>query len=213
MMRRIVVGMSGASGVIYGVKLLHVLQGTDIETHLVISESGKKNIEIETSYTPDQVASMACHTYDNKEVGAALASGSFLTDGMVVVPCTIKTLSGIANSYCENLLVRAADVTLKEKRKLVLLVRETPLHKGHLRLMTMAADMGAHILPPVPAFYHKPKTIDDLINQTVGKVLDFLEIKHDLFSRWGVNSKSENSNLSKAESCLPDQTARDKSVF
>jgi len=177
--------MSGASGIIYGIHLLKVLKKSEIETHLIISEAGMRNIQIETSFTPSEVTAMADFTYDNKDVGAALASGSFLTDGMVVAPCTIKSLSGIANSYCENLLVRAADVTLKEKRKLVLLVRETPLHKGHLRLMTMAADMGAHILPPVPAFYHRPKTIDDLINQTVGKVLDFLEIGHELFSRWG----------------------------
>jgi 4-hydroxy-3-polyprenylbenzoate decarboxylase len=114
-----------------------------------------------------------------------LASGSFLTNGMIVAPCTIKTLSGIANSYTTNLLVRSADVTLKEKRKLVLMIRETPLHKGHLRLMTMAADMGAHILPPIPSFYHHPKTIDDIIDQTVGKVFDYLGIAHNLFQRWG----------------------------
>jgi len=127
---------------------------------------------------------MADYVYDDKDVGASLASGSFLTDGMVVVPCTIKTLSGIANSYTTNLLVRAADVTLKEKRKLVMVVRETPLHKGHLRLMTLAADMGAHILPPVPSFYHMPKTIDDIINQTIGKIFDYLGIEHNLFRRW-----------------------------
>jgi 4-hydroxy-3-polyprenylbenzoate decarboxylase len=131
---------------------------------------------------------MADHVYDHKNVAASLASGSFLTEGMVVVPCTIKTLSGIANSYNENLLVRAADVTLKERRKLVLVVRETPLHKGHLRLMTMAADMGAHILPPVPSFYHMPKTLDDIIDQTIGKIFDFLGIDHDLFKRWGEES-------------------------
>ena len=130
---------------------------------------------------------MADYVYEHKDVAASLASGSFLTDGMVVVPCTIKTLSGIANSYNENLLVRAADVTLKEGRKLVLVVRETPLHKGHLRLMTMAADMGAHILPPVPSFYHKPKTLEDIIDQTIGKIFDFLGIEHDLFQRWGEN--------------------------
>jgi len=173
--------------VIYGVKILRFLQDTGFETHLIISDSGKKNIEIETSYKAADVASMADYTYDNKDVGAALASGSFLTGGMVVAPCTIKTLSGIANSYTNNLLVRAADVTLKEKRKLVLVVRETPLHKGHLRLMTMAADMGAHILPPVPSFYHQPKTIDDIINQTIGKSFDYLGIEHDLFKRWGEN--------------------------
>ncbi|MCP4669297.1 MAG: UbiX family flavin prenyltransferase, partial [Deltaproteobacteria bacterium] len=127
---------------------------------------------------------MASYAYNSKDVGAALASGSFLTHGMVVIPCTIKTLSGIANSYTNNLLVRAADVTLKEKRKLVLVVRETPLHKGHLRLMTMAADMGAHILPPVPSFYHQPKTINDIIDQTIGKICDYLDIEHNLFKRW-----------------------------
>ena len=183
--KRIVVGISGASGVTYGVRLLNLLQQTDYESHLIISNSGRLNIKIETDYHPDDVEAMADHVYEHKDVAASLASGSFLTDGMVVVPCTIKTLSGIANSYTENLLVRAADVTLKEGRKLVLVVRETPLHKGHLRLMTMAADMGAHILPPVPSFYHKPKTLDDIIDQTIGKVFDFLGIKHDLFQRWG----------------------------
>ncbi|MBW2345943.1 MAG: UbiX family flavin prenyltransferase, partial [Deltaproteobacteria bacterium] len=163
MNKRLIIGIAGASGVIYGVRILSLLKEKDLETHLIISDSGKKNIEIETSYKAGEVAAMADYTYDNKDVGAALASGSFLTGGMVVAPCTIKTLSGIANSYTDNLLVRAADVTLKEKRKLVLVVRETPLHKGHLRLMTMAADMGAHILPPVPSFYHQPKTIDDII--------------------------------------------------
>lgn len=185
MTQRIVIGITGASGVIYGVKLLSFLKETEIETHLVISEAGKKNIEIETGYKPNEVADMADYVYENRDIGAAIASGSFLTDGMIVVPCTVKTLSGIANSYTENLLVRAADVTLKEKRKLVLVVRETPLHKGHLRLMTMAADMGAHILPPVPSFYHQPKSIDDIISQTIGKIFDYLGIKHDLFKRWG----------------------------
>ena len=157
---------------------------------MIISKSGELNIEIETDYNPADVKAMADYVYDHKNVAASLASGSFLTAGMVVVPCTIKTLSGIANSYNENLLVRAADVTLKERRKLVLVVRETPLHKGHLRLMTMAADMGAHILPPVPSFYHMPKTIDDIIDQTIGKIFDFMGIEHDLFRRWGDNSKN-----------------------
>jgi len=146
MPKRIVVGISGASGVTYGVRLLSVLKETDYETHLIISKSGELNIKIETDYDPADVKAMADYVYDHKNIAASLASGSFLTEGMVVVPCTIKTLSGIANSYNENLLVRAADVTLKEKRKLVLVVRETPLHKGHLRLMTMAADMGAHMM-------------------------------------------------------------------
>ena len=189
MPKRLVVGISGASGVTYGVRLLQVLKDTDYETHLIISKSGELNIEIETDYDPADVKALADYVYDHKNMAASLASGSFLTAGMVVVPCTIKTLSGIANSYNENLLVRAADVTLKEKRKLVLVVRETPLHKGHLRLLTMAADMGAHILPPVPSFYHMPKTIDDIIDQTIGKILDFMGIEHDLFRRWGDESK------------------------
>jgi 4-hydroxy-3-polyprenylbenzoate decarboxylase len=185
MTKRIVVGIAGASGVIYGVRLLEVLKDTDYETHLIISQAGKRNIEIETDLDPADVESMADYVYDHRDVGAAVASGSFLTEGMVVAPCTIKTLSGIANSYTENLLVRAADVTLKEKRKLAMLVRETPLHKGHLRLMAHAADMGAHILPPVPSFYHFPKTIEDIIDQTIGKVLDYFRIEHHLFRRWG----------------------------
>ena len=194
MSKRLVVGISGASGVTYGVRLLQVLQDTDYETHLIISKSGELNIQIETDYDPADVKAMADYVYDHKNIAASLASGSFLTAGMVVVPCTIKTLSGIANSYNENLLVRAADVTLKEKRKLVLVVRETPLHKGHLRLLTMAADMGAHILPPVPSFYHMPKTIEDIIDQTIGKIFDFMGIEHNLFDRWGEDSSSSEKN-------------------
>jgi len=197
MAKRIVVGISGASGVTYGVRLLSLLRDTDYESHLIISDSGRLNIKIETRYTPDEVEAMADCVYDNKDMAAALASGSFLTAGMVVVPCTIKSLSGIANSYNENLLVRAADVTLKEKRKLVLVVRETPLHKGHLRLMTLAADMGAHILPPVPSFYHMPKTIEDIIDQTIGKVFDFFGIEHNLFKRWGERQNSDAEKDSK----------------
>ena len=170
---------------VYGVETLRLLANKDIETHLIISEAGKRNIEIETSYRVSEVEAMASYTYNNSDIDAPLASGSFLVHGMAVIPCTIKDLSGIANSYAENLLVRAADVTLKEKRRLVLVVRETPLHKGHLRLMTMAAEMGAHILPPVPSFYHKPETIQDIIHQTIGKVFDYLAIEHDLFRRWG----------------------------
>ena len=184
MKRRLVVGISGASGVIYGIRMLGLLKKTDFETHLIISDSGKRNIEIETDFKAGDVEAMADHVYEDGDVGAALASGSFLTCGMVVAPCTIKTLSGIANSYTNNLLVRAADVSLKEGRKLVLMVRETPLHKGHLRLMTMAADMGAHILPPIPSFYHQPKTIQDIIDQSIGKVFDYLGIEHELFRRW-----------------------------
>jgi 4-hydroxy-3-polyprenylbenzoate decarboxylase len=185
MTKKIVVGISGSSGVIYGITLLRLLQEKEYETHLVISDAGKRNIQIETAYKVRDVEKMAFCCYDNKEVGAAIASGSYLMEAMVVVPCTIKTLSGIANSYNDNLLVRAADVTLKEKRKLVLVVRETPLHIGHLRLMTAAAEMGAHILPPIPSFYHNPQTIEDIIHQTIGKIFDYLGIEHRLFNRWG----------------------------
>jgi 4-hydroxy-3-polyprenylbenzoate decarboxylase len=183
--KRIIIGITGASGVIYGIEILRELTKKDLETHLIISESGKKNIVLETDYSIRDVESMADKVYDSDDLEAPLASGSFLTSGMIVTPCTIKTLSGIANSYSDNLLVRAADVTLKEKRRLVLLVRETPLHKGHLRLMSMAADMGAHILPPIPSFYNRPKTIDDIIHQTIGKVFDYFGIEHNLFERWG----------------------------
>ena len=184
MSRRIVIGITGASGVIYAIRMLTHLKDKNCETHLILSEAGRLNIEIETGYRSLQVENMADYTYDYHDIAAAPASGTFLTDGMVVVPCTIKTLSGIANSYSDNLLVRAADVTLKEKRKLILMVRETPLHKGHLELMTRAADLGAHILPPMPAFYNQPKTIEDLIDQSIGKVFDYLEIEHTLARRW-----------------------------
>jgi flavin prenyltransferase len=196
MKKRLIVGIAGASGVIYGVRLLEVLRQTDIETHLIMSDAGKLNIRIETNYDVDAVLSMADVTYANRDIAASVASGSFQTMGMVIAPCTVKTLSGIANSYNENLLIRAADVQLKEKRKLALMFRETPLHVGHLRLLTLAAEMGAHIVPPVPAFYHHPETIDDIINQSVGKVLDYIGIEHDLFRRW------DNSELEKLKSGL-----------
>jgi len=185
MIKRIVIGISGASGVIYGIRMLELLKGyVDIETHLVISSGGKSNIEIETDYCVTDVLALADVVYAEDQMDAALASGSFLTAGMVVLPCSIKTLSGIAHAYTSNLLVRAADVALKEKRELVLVVRETPLHKGHLKLMTEAADLGAHILPPIPSFYHQPKTIEDLIDHTIGKIFDYLTIEHNLFKRW-----------------------------
>jgi len=189
MAKRIVIGISGASGVIYGVRMLELLKETDFETHLIISGSGRLNLEIETGYKPREVEAMADFVYEPMDMAASLSSGSFLTEGMVVIPCTIKSLSGIANSYNENLLVRAADVTLKEKRKLVLVVRETPLHIGHLRLMTLAAEIGAHLVPPVPSFYHRPKTIEDIIDQTIGKIFDYFGIEHDLFRRWGAEKK------------------------
>ncbi len=194
MKKRIVIGISGASGVIYGVRCLQLLKESDYETHLIISEAGKLNIEIETNHTAAEVTALADYVYDHKNMAASVSSGSFLTEGMVVVPCTIKSLSGIANSYNDNLLVRSADVALKEKRKLVLVVRETPLHKGHLRLLSMAADMGAHILPPVPSFYHQPKSIEDIIDQTIGKIFDFFGIQHSLFRRWSGEDHGDNAS-------------------
>jgi len=184
-MRVIVVGISGATGVVYGVRALQALAASGVETHLVVTQSALKNFMIETDYTFEKLASLASVTYDVDDIGAPIASGSFKADGMVIMPCSIKTLSAVANSFNYNLLVRAADVTLKERRRLVLAVRETPLHEGHLDLMTRVTRMGGVVMPPVPAFYHKPKTIDDIIDQTVGKMLDLFSIDGRLFKRWG----------------------------
>ena len=184
MAKPLIVGISGASGVIYGVRLLEVLRELGEATHLVISNAAARNLKIETEFELSEVCSLADVVYEVGNVGASIASGSFLSRGMIVAPCTIKTLSAIANSYNENLLVRAADVCLKEKRPLVLMVRETPLHRGHLELMSKAASLGATILPPVPAFYHHPKSIQDIIDQSVGKALDQIGIEHNLFKRW-----------------------------
>ena len=180
----LVVAITGATGVIYGVELLRVLKDLGQPVHLILSEAAGLNLSIETEYTLDQVRALATVVHNNRDVGASVASGSFRTCGMIVAPCTVKTLSAIANSFTYNLIVRAADVTLTEKRPLVLMVRETPLHKGHLELMTRAADCGATILPPMPAFYHRPQTIMDLIHQTIGKALDQVGVEHDLFQRW-----------------------------
>ena len=186
-MKRLIVGISGASGVIYGIRLLEVLKPVPgIETHLIMSKAAQRTILLETDYTVEQVKALADCIYSFGDIAASVSSGSYKTMGMVILPCAIKTLSGIAHSYSDNLLLRAADVTLKDRRKLVLVVRETPLHLGHLRLMAQAAEIGAIIMPPMPAFYHRPQTIDDLINQTVNRVLDLFEIEleHDLFQRW-----------------------------
>ncbi|MDP1648527.1 MAG: UbiX family flavin prenyltransferase [Rubrivivax sp.] len=180
----LIVAITGATGVIYGVELLRVLKSLGQPTHLILSEAAGMNLTIETDDTLEEVRALADIVYSNKDIGAAVASGSFRTRGMIVAPCTVKTLSAIANSFTYNLVVRAADVQLKEGRKLVLLVRETPLHRGHLELMTRAADCGAVLLPPMPAFYHRPRTIMDLIHQTLGKALDQVGIEHDLFQRW-----------------------------
>ena len=184
MMRRLVIGISGATGVDYGIRMLETLKEIDVETHLVVSNAAEKIIQLETDRPVDYVKGLADYVYDNNNVGAATASGSFETYGMVIVPCSIRTLSGIANSFSMNLLIRSADVTLKERRRLVLMVRETPFHKGHLKLMLQAADMGAIIAPPIPSFYKKPETIDDILNQTVGRVLDLFDIKVDILKRW-----------------------------
>ncbi len=181
----LVVGITGASGVIYGVELLKALRNGDVETHLIMSESAGRNLAIETDYTLSEVRELADVVYNNKDLAAAVASGSFLTRGMVIVPCTIKSLSGIAYSYSDNLITRAADVTLKERRPLIMMVRETPLHKGHLEMMVRCADLGATILPPMPSFYHAPQSIQDIIDHSVGKVLDQVGIEHNLFQRWG----------------------------
>jgi 4-hydroxy-3-polyprenylbenzoate decarboxylase len=184
-MKRLIVGISGASASIYGIRLLEMLRETDVETHLVISSAAKKIILMETDFTIGEVEAMADHVYDIDNIGAAIASGSFKTDGMVIIPCSIKSLSAIANSYGANLLLRAADVTLKERRRLVAVVRETPLHRGHLQLMLRLTDMGAIIFPPLPAFYHRPKTVEDIVDHTVGRVLDLFDVDHSLFERWG----------------------------
>lgn len=182
---KLVVGISGATGAIYGIRLLEVLRNVpDMESHLVISDAARRTIEHETDWTVAEVESLATEVHDNADIGASIASGSFRIDGMVIAPCSIKTMSALANSYNTNLMIRAGDVTLKERRPLVLVVRETPLHYGHLQHMMDLAQMGAILLPPVPAYYHKPKTLDDIINHTVGKILDCFRIEHRLFMRW-----------------------------
>ena len=186
-MKRLIVGRSGASGAIYGVRLLQVLRNVaDVETHLVMSQAARQTLSLETDLSLRDVQALADVVHDARDIAASISSGSFKTAGMVILPCSIKTLSGIVNSYTDTLVTRAADVVLKERRPLVLCVRETPLHLGHLRLMTQAAELGAVIMPPVPAFYHRPQTLDDIINQTVNRVLDQFDIDlpEDLFTRW-----------------------------
>ncbi len=187
MNRRLIVGISGASGAIYGIRLLEVLQGlAGLETHLVVSHAAKRTILLETDHSLQQVESLAGQVFGFNDIAACVSSGSYQTLGMVIIPCSIKTLSGVAQCYADNLLVRAADVVLKEQRKLVLVLRETPLHLGHTRLMSQAIEIGATLLPAMPAFYHRPLTIDDLVNQTVNRVLDQfdIELPEDLFARW-----------------------------
>lgn len=182
---RLIVGITGASGSIYGIRLLEVLSKIEsIETHLVISKPGERTIEYETGWKVNQVKSLAKYVYEVEDIGASLASGSFKTQGMVIIPCTVKTMSAIAHSYNTNLMIRAADVVLKERRRLILVLRESPLHLGHIRSMQQVTEMGAIILPPVPAFYNKPQSLDDIINHTVARVLDLFGVEHGLIQQW-----------------------------
>ncbi len=182
---RLIVGISGATGTIYGVRLLEVLKKKRIETHLILSSTAREILLEETSYSLRKIEDLSTHVHSNEDLSAPISSGSFKTDGMIVIPCSIKTLSGIAHSYNESLMTRAADVVLKERRRLVLVVRETPLHQGHIELMLQASRIGAILFPPMPAFYSHPKTIDDLVDHTIGKILDLFGIDNDLFVRWG----------------------------
>jgi 4-hydroxy-3-polyprenylbenzoate decarboxylase len=183
--RRIVVAISGASAPVYGIRLLEILRGDPtVETHAIVSSGARATIQYETTWKVDDVLALADVVHDDKDLSAPLASGTFLTHGMVVAPCSMRTLGAIALSLNDNLIVRAADVHLKERRKLVLMVRETPLHAGHLKSMYDLSLYGAVILPPVPAFYHLPKTIEDIVDHSVGKALDQLGVAHELFRRW-----------------------------
>ncbi|MGK0703804.1 UbiX family flavin prenyltransferase [Yokenella regensburgei] len=186
-MKRLIVGISGASGAIYGVRLLQALRDVaGVESHLIMSQAARQTLSLETDFSLREVQALADVVHDARDIAACVSSGSFKTAGMAILPCSVKTLSGIVHSYTDGLLTRAADVVLKERRPLVLCVRETPLHLGHLRLMTQAAEIGAIIMPPVPAFYHRPQSLDDVINQTVNRVLDQfdIELPADLFTRW-----------------------------
>ena len=182
--QRIIIGISGASGIIYGIRLLQTLNQLHIETHLVMTESAKLTLSLETDYKLKDVEAMASVVHNTKNIGATISSGSFKTLGMVVAPCSIRSLSEIAYGATTSLLSRAADVVLKERRRLVLMVRETPLHSGHLKAMTQACDNGAILMPPVPAFYAKPNSVEDIVNHTVGRCLDLFDLDTDLVKRW-----------------------------
>jgi len=180
----LIVGITGATGATLGVETLRACRDLGVPAHLIITETGVRALNLETELNFDDVKALAVETYPNKDVGAAVASGSFKAQGMIVAPCSIKTLSGIAGSFSHNLMIRAADVCLKERRPVVLMVRETPLHKGHLNLMGRAADLGCHIMPPMPAFYAKPQSIEDMVRHTVGRALDLIGVEHDRVERW-----------------------------
>ncbi len=180
----VLVAITGASGAIYGVETLRLLREIGHPAHLIISEVGRRTLEIETDISIDEVKELADQVHSNKDQAACVSSGSYRTKGMVIAPCSMKTLSGVANSYAENLVIRAADVTLKERRPLVLVLRETPYHSGHIELMRRASDAGAIIFPPMPAFYTRPTSIEDIVKQSVGRILDLLDIQHDKIERW-----------------------------
>ena len=182
--RRLIVGISGASGIVYGVRILQVLQHSGIETHLVMSDSARMTLATELDMSVKEVEALATEVHNAKNIGATISSGSFKTMGMVVAPCSLKSLSEIAYGMTGGLLSRAADVVLKERRRLVLMIRETPLHSGHLRTMLQASENGAILMPPVPALYARPKSIDDMVNHTVGRCLDLFDIETDLVKRW-----------------------------
>jgi flavin prenyltransferase len=183
--KRLIVALTGASGVIYGVRALEILRGLpDYETHLVLSPSAARTIAEETDRSIEQVRLLADQVYSHKDIGAAIASGSYRTEGMLIAPCSVKTLSGVAHCFDDELVVRAADVCLKERRRVVLLFRETPLHAGHIELMAQATRNGAIVMPPVPGFYHRPQSVDDIVTQTVGRALDLFEIDARIVKRW-----------------------------
>lgn len=183
-MKKIIIAISGASGAIYGIRLLEVLKEQNIETHLVISDGAALTIKAETEYSIEKVKALANHHYSNKDIGAAIASGSFKTSGMIIAPCSMRTLASVAHAMEDNLITRAAGVVLKDKRKLVLMTRETPLHIGHIENMLKVANYGGIIAPPIPAFYSKPKEIDDIVNHSIARVLDLFDIETNLIKRW-----------------------------
>jgi flavin prenyltransferase len=184
-MKRLIVAVTGASGVIYGIRALEILRGlADIKTHLILSPSAARTITEETDHSIERVRALGDVIYSHKDIGAAISSGSFRTEGMLIAPCSVKTLSGIANSFDEELVVRAADVCLKERRRVVLLFRETPLHAGHIELMAQATRNGAIVMPPVPGFYHRPHSVDDIVTQSVGRALDLFGIDARVVKRW-----------------------------
>ncbi len=208
-MKRLIIGISGATGAIYGVRMLEVLSKLkDVETHLVMTRAGKMTIQVETPHSVKDVEAMADVVHDIGNIGASISSGSFRTAGMVIAPCSMKSMGGIAHSVGGDLLVRAADVILKERKKLVLVARETPLHLGHLETMAALTRMGAVIFPPVPAYYHRPKTLDDVINQTVSRILDQFDIDVTLFERWSDEQMSRHPGADRVVSVVPRKEAR-----